>query len=377
MRIALNGLCADNRSGTGYYTWGLLSGLTGLSEQSELNDHFLAFLSDSPLFKGGRGDRSWTLETIPVRHPVARIAWEEFVLPRRARRWGADLLHGPAFMLPSGWRGPAIVTIHDCAFLRYPETILPLKRAWYRYAIPRSARRANLILTDSEAARRDIIELMKIPGDKVRAIPLGVDPRFYRENIPDEIIAQVRKKHGLPDCYILFVGVIEPRKNLVTLLRAFDQARGKGLKENLVLAGRPGWGMDLNSLLMETPEIRDAVHVLGFVEDAEMPALYAGASVFAYPSLYEGFGLPVLEAMAAGTPVIVSDDAALVELAGEAGFVLPARDAEAWGDCLLRMTSDSGILKLHREQGLARAAHFTWENTAHLTLMAYHDAVIA
>lgn len=373
MKVAINALCADNRSGTGYYARGLLAGLASLTADGENPHDVVTVLPDSyqPAFNL---PSHWHLLKGPSGGAPARIAWEEFQLPSRLARLGVDLCHGPAFVVPRRWRGPSVVTIHDAAFLRYPETISWLKRLYYNNRIPASARQARAVVTDSQFAAREIQECMGIPADGIEAVPLGVDHRF-RAVVSPEQRAAVRREHHLPETYLLFVGVIEPRKNLATLIQAYARARQQGLDIPLVMAGRSGWK---NRDIFELPRqlgIESHVHFPGYIPDTGLPALYANAQVFVYPSLYEGFGLPVLEAMAAGCPVLVSDAGALRELAGDAGRSVPALGVEAWAEALRECGRNADRRAAMAEAGRKRSAAYTWEETARQTLVVYEKAL--
>lgn len=378
MKIALNALCADNRSGTGYYARGLAGGFAQLAADTGAESAAHTVLVILPESLRGRHPTGGNMEFEYARTAgtLSRIWWEERQLPRLLRERHVDLLHGPAFVIPSRCPCPAVVTVHDCAFLRFPETIAFLKRHYYRRRITASAKSARLVLTDSEFAAAEIRARLGIDASRIHAVPLGVDARFRRDVAPDEIQA-VRNRYILPQRFILFVGVIEPRKNLATLLRAYAAAREKGLESDLVLAGRSGW---MNREIYALPgelNIREHVRFPGFVGDEDLPALYAAADLFAYPSLYEGFGLPVLEAMAAGLPVLVSDAPALVEVLGEAGMIIPATDVEAWTDALLVMSREDDRRRDLAAAARRRAAPFTWQQTARRTLAAYEAALQA
>jgi glycosyltransferase involved in cell wall biosynthesis len=277
----------------------------------------------------------------------------------------ANVFHGTNFVLPPPGRGRAgVVTIHDLSYLRYPETVSAAS-ARYRELVPKSLRRAALVIADSQALAGEIAEEYRLDPDRVRAVPLGVDPAWFTaaRNPPAHL--------ALPERYLLFVGTVEPRKDLGTLLVAFRRLREQDPSTPpLVLAGPAGWGPALDTAGLAASDVRQ----LGYLEPAILRSVVAGATALCYPSLYEGFGLPPLEALAAGTPVVASDIAALREVlqgAGDAVRFFPPRDADALADAI------SATIGAPREPsaGVAHARTFTWVKTASFTAMAYRDAL--
>ena len=277
----------------------------------------------------------------------------------------ADVVHGTNFVLPPPGRGAAgVVTVHDLSFLRHPETVSAAS-ARYRDLVPASLRRAALVLADSHALAEEIAAEYGLATDRVRAVPLGVDPAWFGASPrpPAEL--------ELPERYLLFVGTLEPRKNLATLLTAFRRLRDADPSTPpLVLAGPPGWGPALDTAGLSARDVRQ----LGYLESSALRSVVAGAAVLCYPSLYEGFGLPPLEALAAGTPVVASDIPVLREVLGDAGGCVrffPARDADALAETITQALTKPG----ETEFGIAHARTFTWVRTASFTAMAYRDAV--
>lgn len=373
MRVMINALSAGNRSGTGRYAGELCRALAKL----ECDDHFLVVIEDDhPIVDELRASSRVTVIAQPKRSPLGRSLWEAFSLPALVRQTNVDVFHAPAFIAPSRLPCPSVVTIHDCAFLRYGETIRPLRRFMYRRAIPRSTRQAAIVLADSESTRRDVVELMAIDGNKARVAPLGVGEEFFIDEVSPEAEQRIRRLLQVDGNFILTAGTIEPRKNLDTLLRAY--ARLRETSDNtppLVIVGRVGWLSDRLSSLTRELDVEKHVRFPGFIDDADLPSLLSMATVFVCVSLYEGFGLPPLEAMAAGTPVIVSNTSSLPEVVGDAGLLVEPTDAEAIAHAMSQLIGDPQRHERLAQSGRERARTFTWKRVAQDALSAYHDTL--
>ncbi len=282
-----------------------------------------------------------------------------------------DIFHSPDFVLPPVARAVKVLTIHDLSFLRVPECADPRLRWYLGQVVPRSVRRADFLLADSQSTRHDLIELLGVPPDRVQVIYGGVDARFAPVE-DEETLRRVRDRYARGRPYILAVGTLEPRKNYPTLIRAFARAREEArLPHVLVIVGRKGWVYDPIFAAVDDLKLRDEVLFPGFVPDEELPALYSAADVLVTPSFYEGFGLPALEAMACGAPVIVSDVSSLPEVVGDAGVRIDPRDEAGLADALLRVIQDSALRAALRAAGLERARQFTWEGAARELLSVY------
>ena len=278
-----------------------------------------------------------------------------------------DVFHSPDFTLPPTRRiTRTIVTVHDLSFLRMPHCFPPPLLAYLTACVPRAVRRADHVLADSQSTRHDVISLLDVPEERVSVLYAGVEDRFRPIGERAEL-ERVRHKYDLPPRFILSVGTVQPRKNFGRLIAAFARLKEPGL--SLVIAG--GWGWMYEEVQEAAREMGDRVSLLGFVDDADLPALYNLAEVFALPSLYEGFGLPPLEAMACGTPVVVGDNSSLPEVVGDAGLLVEATDTEAIAAALDRLLHDRALRQRCRERGLARARHFTWERAARKLLTIY------
>ena len=332
-----------------------------------------------------RGDRR-RLGELPQRFEVieacvhlrsVRLAFQQAALPIVAALKGLDLLHSPSFILPLAHRrSHHVLTVHDMTSFSLPACHEALRRSPpYRTAVRASIRRAGRICVPSRAVRDEIQRLLPdVPVERIRVIPHGIG-RAFRPDAAAQAGA-VCERLGLPRRYVLYLGTIEPRKNLERLLEGYRRLVESGLvDEHLVLAGRLGWGYENVLALARSPALRTRVHLPGYIPETDLAGLYAGARAFVYPSLEEGFGLPPLEAMACGVPVVASNTPALAEnLAGAAELVPPACSG-ALADALLRVLRDDTLRASRTREGLARARRFRWEKTARATLACYEELV--
>lgn len=302
--------------------------------------------------------------------PSRRVLWEQLTQPQVLRRIEADLVHGPVFVGPFIAPCPVVTTIHDLSFIRFPHLFRPANRLYLTTMTRISARRARHLIAVSEHAARESVDLLGIPREKITVVYHGVDAAF--RPLPTEEVAIFRERKGLPERFVLFVGTLEPRKNLTRLLEAF--ARVDGARGKLVLAGGKGWLYDDLFAKVQELGLGDSVLFAGYVPSEELPLWYNAATAFAYPSLYEGFGMPVTEAQACGTPVLTSNTSSLPEAAGEAALLIDPHDEEAIAAGLRRLLDDDGLRECLREQGLKRARTFNWSRTARETIQVYRRA---
>lgn len=347
------------RAGTWSYTRRLLQGLAGQTGICVLDreQRLLPGLEDIPLhsFPGGGGK-------------LAKLIWPNLILPHRAAAAGFDLVHCTTpygTLMPCQYRN--IITICDVTPLLFPETHGKMNVWHHRFALPAILSRAERIITISECSKRDIVKAYRVPEEKITVTMLAADECFteFPAGIPGTAVSSI------PKPYILNVGTLEPRKNLDGLLRAFAAARKQGLEHTLVIAGAKGWGDSRLAQLVADLKLEASVMFTGFIADDDLPHLYAGADFFVYPSLYEGFGLPPLEAMACGVPIITSNVSSLPEVAGDAALLVDPHSETELANAILRLAGNSEIRHALRAKGLARAAEFSWERTVAETLAVY------
>jgi glycosyltransferase involved in cell wall biosynthesis len=302
--------------------------------------------------------------------PFLRIAWEQSMLPILARRHRLDVLHSPHYTMPLAKTCRTVVTFHDMTFFLYPQVHLLYKRIFFRTMIPLSARRADALIAISNSTRSDILRILQLPPARVATIPYGIAPIF-------QPIAAARgrdafcQQHNLPYPFILYVGNLEPRKNLPALVRAFARLVQEGLPHTLVFAGARGWNDAPIFATIQELGLTPRIVFTDYIPQVALPALYGAADLFVYPSLYEGFGLPVLEAMACGVPVITSNLSSMPEVAGDAGILVDPNDVNALADAMTRVLTDQVLRATLAAKGLARARSFSWERMAQETLAVY------
>jgi glycosyltransferase involved in cell wall biosynthesis len=295
--------------------------------------------------------------------PLPRIAlyeaWHRLRRPLAERATGpVDVVHATSPAIPAS-RAPLLVTVHDLAYLHHPEHAT--RQSFFTRSLELTRRHADLVMCPSQASADDCAA-NGIAEDRIRVVPWGVGgPRAA-----DEAVAGVRYRHGLPDRYVLWVGTEEPRKNVRRLVQAFERLGPSGVA--LVLVGPTGWGESVDDLLG-----RVEVHRLGFLPEAALRSLYRGASVFCYPSLSEGFGLPVLEAMYQGTPVVTSSDTATAEVAGDTGLLVDPESVDQIADALGHLLGDEGAAAELGRRGAERAASYSWDRTAALIADLYRE----
>jgi glycosyltransferase involved in cell wall biosynthesis len=296
------------------------------------------------------------------RFPV-RALWMQTLLPVQALRLKPDFAFYPNYLGPLLPPCPYVLTVHDLAVFLYPETFTFKKRVLQRAALPTLVRNAAAILTPSESTRRDVLRLLPADPRRVVATPLAAaDPVGPPPSLAD--VARIRGELHLPPRYLLAVGTLEPRKNLPRLIQAFEQIAGRFPDLHLVVAGGRGWRDDaIRAALGETP-VRDRVHSVGYVDATSLRVLYAEALALCYPSLYEGFGLPVVEAMALGTPVLTSRGSSLDEVAAGAAVAVDPLSVEAIADGIEKLAGDAELRDDLRRRGLVRASELSWHRTA-------------
>ncbi|MCA1644935.1 MAG: glycosyltransferase family 4 protein [Chloroflexi bacterium] len=308
-----------------------------------------------------------------TRRPAVRIAWEQAVFPRQlaALKPGPDLVHGLAYALPVGWTGRGVVTIYDLSFVRFPRAFNLTNRIYLMAITRASARSAQRIVTISEHTRRDIVRFLSVPEQRVDVAYPAAEERYGP--LPTREVAAFREARGLPDDFIFAVGTLEPRKNLVGLLHAY--ARLRPPRVPLYVAGGMGWRFSPMLDTVQRLDLHHDVHFLGFVPEDELPLWYNSARLFAFPSLYEGFGLPVLEAMACGTPVITSSAASLPEVAGRAAILIPPQDTDRLAQEMERVLNDPQQQLEMRAAGRIQSSRFSWRTMTDQTIASYERAV--
>ena len=311
---------------------------------------------------------NFKLRRMPFPERVLNILWHRLDLPLPVEVLSgvtSDVFHAPNFALPPARAPRRVVTVHDLTFLRFPEGALPSLRSFLMRAVPRSIQCATHVIADSQATKDDLVEWLKVDVAKVSVVYAGVDARFRPVTDPARLDG-VRGKYGLTRPFILGLGTLEPRKNFTGLIQAFGRAHLPD--HELIIVGRRGWLYDsILAAARETPRVR----LLGFVEDSDLPSLYTQASVYCLPSQYEGFGIPCIEAMACGTPVVCSDRPCLPEIVGDAAVQVPTDEPDALVDALQKVVLDITLRQTLIARGHARAQTFPWSRGAASLLKVY------
>ena len=367
-------ICVDispavhHRAGIGRYTQELTAALLAIDAGNE----YVAFYNrpaeaqvDPPLDRlrhltTNLPNKPWRISVLLAQ--FARLS-QDHLFP------GIDLFHATDHLLPCFKDTWSVFTLYDLAFRSYPETHTPLNRWFLTLMLPRFLRAANMVITISECTKRDAVRLYGLDEAKIRVIYGGVNPRFRPAN--PEVISAIRIRYSLPGRFITCVGTIEPRKNLTTLLEAYQALKSQGSDHKLVIVGKKGWLYKGFFRRLRELGLEGEVIFPGFVPDEDLPALYSAATLFVFPSLYEGFGLPPLEAMACGTPVITSNTSSLPEVVGGAGILIDPHDVGGLVEAMGRVLTDEPLRAEMRVKGMERARGFTWEKTARETLGVY------
>ena len=377
MRIGIDYTAAvRQQGGIGRYTRNLIRSLSEL----DTRNHYVLFVAGGRADEDGHGSwpENFRFCSTPISDRWLNILWQRLRIPLPIQLWTGrlDLFHSPDFVLPPLGRTPSVLTVHDLSFLRVPWCFVPGFRDYLEGAVSRSAAQASLILADSTSTKRDLIELLDVRSDRVHVLYPGVESRF-RPVSDQTALEGVRQRYGLPQNFVLGLGTLQPRKNFAGLVSAFGQLfsrRGEvpGLAEvRLVIAGGSGWLSEDIEQAMARDGLQERVQLVGFVDDQDLPALYSLARVFAFPSWYEGFGVPVLEAMACGTPVVTADNSSLPEVVGRAGLMVDAADTDALALALFRLLTEEDLRQKLIAASRAQAKRFTWQAAAGELLRLY------
>jgi len=375
MRIGLDGFpLLTSLTGVGHYTFELARALALLapSDQFEL-------VAPGP-FPGSiiediRRNCPGNLRAVNAEaNSIRRRRWWAVGLPLYLRKAPLDLFHGTNYEVPLWSKRRSVLTIHDLSILLHADTHEPdlVRRA--RRRLPVMARSASMIITAAEGVRREISTHLHVKADRVRVTPFA--PRSCFQAMTAAQANQTKQRLGIEDEFVLFVGTVEPRKNLLTLMRAFDQIlRQTSRRPQLVVVGAEGWLMDELFAFIKQSSIGDRLLLTGYLDDDDLRALYSACTVFVYPSIYEGFGLPPLEAMACGAPVIASNIATFQETLGSAAQLVAPNDVEALARSIVEILGDEDRRRALSRRGLEQAAKFSWERTAQLTLDVYREVL--
>jgi glycosyltransferase involved in cell wall biosynthesis len=369
MRIAFDGTTLTPwRTGVGYYTEHLLHHLA--REVQATGDELIVVSNQPidtaiPLPRHVRVHDRW-------RFPL-RIAWMQLLAGRVLEHVRADVAHFTNGMLPLGTGAARVVTIHDMSLRLYPECHPPRRLVINRPLLGVAARVADAIVTVSHSARRDLLQVHSVPPERVTVVHEAAGPAFRLVSDAAKL-ARVRTRYALPDRFLLYVGAIEPRKNLPRLMEALAIARAAGVRHELVCVGPYGWSSRDLYACIDRLELTRVVHFTGYLPCHDLPFIYNLAEFFVFPSIYEGFGLPVVEAMACGTPVITANTSSLEEIAAGAAETVDPHSTDALAAAIVRLATNADRRRELSAAGLARAREFSWTRTAREMLAVYHKA---
>jgi len=309
--------------------------------------------------------------SLDTESPLRRIVWEQLAQPWSLM--GCDLHHALAFVAPFVLPVPAVVTVYDLSFIHYPERLPKTRRLYLNQATRHTCEHARRVIAISKSTAQDVATLLNVPMDRIDVAPPGCDLTVFKP-LPPTVVTEFRRAQALPERFWLFIGTLEPRKNLPMLLEAYA-ALPRHERLPLILGGGKGWDYEPIFAAVERFGLTEDVHFPGYISAEMLPLWYNAAEAFIYPSVFEGFGIPVLEAMACGTPVVVSDVSSLPEVAGNAGMCIPPHDPAAWSATLRRIYADDAWRAEARQMGLKRAETFTWRATADATIASYRRAL--
>ena len=375
MKIGLNAHLLSfeptyRQAGVSKYTEAMLRYLPEVAADLEL----IAFTGPArPRPEQGLDSRiEWRHSRLPTAKPEVRIGWEQSSGVIAAQRAGIELLHSPVNVVSIGAWLPQVVTVHDLAFHHYPEQYPGMKQRYLRTMTRLSVRKARRVIAVSEATRQDVIAVYGVDPERVVTVPNGVDDSM--QPLPEDELGRFRAEQSLPEHFFLFLGTLQPRKNIEALVRAYATA-SMGIDWPLVIAGAQGWQYEQIYAQVQALGLGSQVRFAGHVPGEQLRHWYSAASILVYPSFYEGFGLPLLEAMACGTPVIGSNVSSLPEVIGDAGLQVDPRDVPALASEMLRLAADRELQQQLIERGLERAASFTWRETARQTVEVYRRVI--
>lgn len=371
MRIGVDATAMPlQRTGAGNYIFNLIQSLARVDRSNE----YVIFGKAAHEVELGVDGPNVTFVRREFAGRGLRLAWEQLGLPTQVKAHRLDVLHSPHYTMPLHHGARSVVTFCDMTFLLHPELHEPVKRYFFPAMMRWSARRADRLIAISESTRDDLVRLWSLDPARIAAIPLAADAS-YRACTPEEVGAVCDRLGLTPGAYLLYVGVLEPRKNVDRLVEAFGRVADRLPDVSLVIAGRKGWMYDRIFAQVNALGLHDRVRFTGYVASEDLPALYAGARLFAYPSRYEGFGLPVLEAMSCGAPVVTTRVSSMPEVAGDAAMLVPPDDVAALAEALLRVAGDAALRASMSHKGLARARSFTWERCARETIQVYEQVM--
>lgn len=375
MKIAVNLLPFRKQlAGAGRYAKNIMKHLALIDKENE----YVLFVTDENKAHFETENNNFRFEVCPFQSKriYYRIFYEQFVFPFRLRKVHADILFTPSVAVPLLYSGSMFTTIHDVVYMRMKKKYPFLRKHYVSFITSQAARKSDVVVTVSEFSKKEIQELLHTGNKKIVVTYNGVDDSFYSP-VEEESKSELRQKYGLPEKFLLYVGAIEPGKNLDTLITVFEELIKDGEDDvKLVMTGGVGWRKETILDLLGEKGLIDRSVILPYIPDAELPVLYSTASVFVYISSYEGFGIPVLEAMASGTPVVASNSPSISEFAGEAVLLQQPMDVMGIKYAVKSLLNDADKRKLYIEKGKQRAEQYNWFTSAETLLKSFKEFLI-
>ena len=372
LRIGINARYAQRQiTGIERYTVELIRNLARIDAKNRVmlffNKHErIPKLTNNPFFQN-------YISSFPTTRTSMRILWDQIFLYFEIKKNRLDIFHGPSFVVPilKPKRCKYVTTIHDLSWFYYPESFTFLNRLFFTLFLPRSINNSDMIIADSYSTKKDIIKFFKVSSEKIKVIYLGIDERFKKSSASE--VRNILDKYTLPPDFILSIGSLLPRKNVVNILKAFHALKKKGHKEKLVIIGKKAWLYEQIFSVIKEYHLEDDVIFTGYVDDRDLPALYSASELLLFPSLYEGFGLPILEAMACGCPVITSNISSMPEVAGGAAVLVNPKHIDSITQAVDHILLNTGLKDSLIKKGYEQAKKFNWIDTAEKTLQVYED----
>lgn len=354
----------------------LLNLIINLKKIDRQNEYILFFGNDKPVPAEVLCDNFKSdIPSMPTNSQIMRVLWEHLYLPVAIKKLKIDVFHEPSFIAPVFKKCPTVITIYDLAFLYYPKCFTRRNVMYFKAMLAGSINRADAIIAISENTKKDIINHFKVHPDKIKVIYGGVDAFFRIVNNAEET-SRVKRKFNITKEYILNVSLISPRKNLISLLKSFKKLReDKNIDCQLVIAGGKGWRYKDIFKMVRLLELDNNIIFTDYVSNEELLHLYNNAMLFAYPSLYEGFGLPILEAMACGCPVVSSSTSSIPEVCADAAMLVNPESIDDLTEAIYIMITEDSIKQVYKKKGLERIKYFLWEGTAQKTLSVYKKVI--
>lgn len=362
-----------NKTGIGWYTQKLIEHIC-VDKQFEYEGYLFNFLYRNKIEYINEQENIAYKTNVFLPYSIYRRIWNYIPLSyNNAFMASADIYHFFNYIVPPRVKGRVVVTVYDMVYKKYPETMKPVTRIRLENELKRSVDRADVVITISENSKKEIVEFLNVDENKIFIVPPGISLEEFNRYLTSDVETTIRMKYNLPEKYILYLGTLEPRKNVETIIKAFALFKKHETNIKLVLTGNNGWKYEGIYKLVQDLDLEADIVFTGYVDENDKWAIYKMSELFVFPSLYEGFGMPVLEAMACGIPVITSNCSSLPEVVGEKGCMVNPYDAEKMSEYMFKIISDKSYRNFLIQYGLERAKSFTWDISAKKMIDIYNN----